>query len=73
MGRKAKPAAMTAAQFKAALEKLAMSQTEFAGRLGISDRHVSGYATGRQPIPRTIKVILDNAVKFGAKFHWPEF
>lgn len=71
MGRKARPAAMTAKQFKEALEKLGMTQVELSERLGISDRHISGYATGRHPIPRTVKVILDNAMRFGPKFVWP--
>jgi transcriptional regulator with XRE-family HTH domain len=54
---------MTANQFKAALTRLGLNQSQAARAIGISFRSVNRYATGKQPIPaivaNMIQLMLD--------------
>lgn len=53
---------MTAEQFRAALAKLKMSQTEFSRRAKVDARTVRRWASGECPVPgyaETILVLLE--------------
>jgi DNA-binding transcriptional regulator YiaG len=49
---------MTAAQFRAVLKRLGLSQGKAAEFLGVSLRTAHGYANGEHPIPEAIAKLL---------------
>lgn len=57
---------MTTDQYRAALERLGLSQGEAAKFLGISIRSSHGYANG-EPIPRTVSHCLQMLLLLGPK------
>lgn len=49
---------MTKGEFRAALDVLEMSQTEFARMIGIEARTSRRYALGETPVPGAVSVLL---------------
>lgn len=49
---------MTGPDFRAALARLGLRQRELAAILGSAPQTISGYATDRLPIPRTLELLL---------------
>ena len=48
---------MTAIQFRAALDRLSLTQAQAAEALGVSIRTAHGYANGK-PIPKPVELLL---------------
>lgn len=57
---------MTPTQFRAALDRLSLTQGEAATLLGVSLRTTHGYANG-EPIPRSISLCLQMLLQLGDK------
>lgn len=56
---------MTANQYRAAIEKLGLSQARAADFLGISPRTSQSYALGEYPVPESIAKLLRLMVRLG--------
>lgn len=57
---------MTPNQYRAALQRLGLSQAEAAEFLGLSVRTSHGYANG-EPIPKTVELVLKLMLRFELK------
>ena len=49
---------MTADDFRAALEALGFTQLAFARAIDVAERTVRRWATGDQPVPRSVVILL---------------
>jgi len=58
---------MTAAQYKAAIARLGLSQERAGDWLGIGRRTSQGYALGETPVPEPTAKLLRLVVKLGLK------
>ena len=58
---------MTAAQCKAAIANLGLSQERAGDWLGIGRRTSQGYALGEHPVPEPVAKLLRLMVKLGLK------
>lgn len=60
-------ASMTPNQYRAAIEKLGLSQVRAAAFLGVSPRTSQGYALGEYPVPEAIAKLLRLMIETGRK------
>lgn len=70
MSRRKKKSWMTPDAFRHVRESvLKLTQKELGDRLDTSDRQISQFETGRQPIPKDVAAVMMNAHAVG--FKWP--
>ena len=60
-----KPSTMTAKQYSEALEKLDLTPYSAAKVLGVSLRQSHRYASGEQPVKRTVALLLAMYLRHG--------
>jgi DNA-binding transcriptional regulator YiaG len=67
--RKAKPAdsTMTGDTFKAALEKIGITQMGFSRLIGVGGRTVRGWIGGEFPVPKAVALLVNLMLKTKAK------
>lgn len=55
---------MTPEKFQAAIEKLGLSQVKAARLFGYNERTTRRWASGEDPVPRIIEIVLWLMIKF---------
>jgi DNA-binding XRE family transcriptional regulator len=54
---------MTNEEFKATREKLELTQSQLAYKIGLSERSIRYYEQGGRPVPATVSILLETFLR----------